>query len=153
MKLFTKRSLDELKEKVNIGKILREQFDFTYNVIGGLFPTPAFTYGKCPFCEEEESFFNLEGTNVCTCFNCSAHGDAIDLLMGLKKWSFVETVEYLAKRFDVELEEETKETPFTKEQRRTRKESFKEAIKLMEEVDPGSVSKELIERMEKMSDE
>jgi len=152
MKLFTKKSLEELKKKMHIDNILEEMFGYESVPVKMANVFFGHVYcGICPFCDNF-SFIAHVDYEKCMCFNCAFQGDIIDLLMGVKRWSFVETVEYLAKRFDVQLEESAR-MPLTKAKRRKRQQDYREAIRMMEEVEPGSVDKELIERVEKMSDE
>jgi DNA primase len=60
----------------------------------------------CPFHEEKTpSFVVQKGDSHYHCFGCGAHGDAIQFLMTHLRMSFLESVESLAEKFHVQLEE------------------------------------------------
>jgi len=151
MKFFTEKSLDKLRRKSSLLKMVQEELTDEPIEIGEL------VLGwKCPFCASETHSFLVErGTKEYACVKCGAYGDVIDFLMNYRKMSFVGAVEHLAKQFDVELEEmdPSRRPPLTKGQRRGRKRSLQEALRLMEEFKPGSVDEKLIKRVEEMEDE
>ncbi|MCL4161736.1 UNVERIFIED_CONTAM: hypothetical protein GTU68_032287, partial [Idotea baltica] len=62
--------------------------------------------GLCPFHDEKTpSFMVSPAKGIYKCFGCSKGGNSIQFLMELEKMSFVESVRYLAKKFNIELEE------------------------------------------------
>jgi len=62
--------------------------------------------GLCPFHDEKTpSFMVSPAKGIYKCFGCSKGGNSIQFLMELEKMTFVESVRYLAKKFNIELEE------------------------------------------------
>ncbi len=60
--------------------------------------------GLCPFHEEKTPSFSVNpDKGVYYCFGCHAGGDVIDFVMRLNRMDFPEAVEYLARRFGIEL--------------------------------------------------
>ena len=63
--------------------------------------------GRCPFHDERTpSFWVNSAKGVYHCFGCGASGDVITFLQNKQGLDFVESVEYLADRYRVELEYE-----------------------------------------------
>lgn len=100
MALFTKESLESLRERVDLVEVLTPHLK--------LQRAGASYKALCPFHEENTpSFVIQKGDRHYHCFGCGAHGDAIAFLMTHLKMSFVEAVESLAERFGIRLEEST----------------------------------------------
>ena len=116
MKLYTKESLEELKEKASIFKLIREEL----SIVGSM----TFDTFRCPFCKSGDLIFDVK-TNKYFCFDCNALGDPIAFIMAYKKLSFDEACECLAKKFDVKLEK-------TQQKERTVEERIKRLETLME---------------------
>lgn len=115
--MFTKESLERLREKVDLVELLSSYIDLK---------RAGATYkGCCPFHEERTpSFIIQRSDHHYHCFGCGAHGDAIQFLMNYLNLPFREAVETLAERFQVVLEEKDKE----KEESVNNKEGLKEAL-------------------------
>lgn len=65
---------------------------------------------NCPFHKEKTpSFVVSKDKQIYHCFGCGKSGDAIKFLMDYKNWTYIESVEYLARRVNITLEE-TKNT-------------------------------------------
>ena len=97
MPLYTKDSLDILRQRVDLFEVLSSHLQ--------LIPSGATYKALCPFHEEKTpSFLIRRGDTHYHCFGCGAHGDAIGFLMTHLKISFVEAAEMLAERFQVALE-------------------------------------------------
>lgn len=97
MPLYTRESLDRLKEKVDLVEILRNHID--------LKAAGASYKALCPFHEEKSPSFSIQrGSHHYHCFGCGAHGDAITFLTTFVGLPFHEAVASLAERFQVSLE-------------------------------------------------
>ncbi|OGN55223.1 MAG: DNA primase [Chlamydiae bacterium RIFCSPHIGHO2_12_FULL_44_59] len=98
MGTFSKNSLELLRSRIDLVEVLNPYLK--------LQRTGASYKGLCPFHEERTPSFVIQrGDSHYHCFGCGAHGDAIQFLMTHLKMSFLEAVEHLADRFQVELEE------------------------------------------------
>lgn len=63
--------------------------------------------GLCPFHNEKTPSFNVNPQlGIFKCFGCGESGDAISFLQKQEHLSFTEAVRWLAKRYQIELEEE-----------------------------------------------
>jgi len=99
MALYTKESLDQLRAQVDLVEVISSYVP--------LKRAGAVHKGLCPFHEEKTPSFGVQaGDSHYHCFGCGAHGDAIAFLMNHEKMSFVDSVDWLAERFGVQLEKE-----------------------------------------------
>lgn len=97
MAIYSKESLDTLKQRVDLIEVLSPHVE--------LKRSGAAYKGLCPFHDEKSpSFMIQKGDRHYHCFGCGAHGDAIHFLMTHLKLSFSEAVENLAEKFHVPLE-------------------------------------------------
>ncbi|MBI3508144.1 MAG: DNA primase [Chlamydiia bacterium] len=95
---FSRESLEVLRSRIDLIEVLSPYLK--------LQKAGAAYKALCPFHEERTpSFVIQKGDSHYHCFGCGAHGDAIQFLMTHLRMSFVEAVENLAERFQVELEE------------------------------------------------
>ena len=101
MPLYTKESLDLLRQRIDLPEVISAHIDL--KKAGSTFKA------LCPFHEEKTpSFIVNRGDSHYHCFGCSAHGDAIAFLMNHLKMGFTEAVESLAEKFGVILERDDK---------------------------------------------
>lgn len=97
MATLTKECLEKLREKVDLVDLVQSYIE--------LKRAGAYYKACCPFHEERTPSFVIQpGSHSYHCFGCSVHGDAIAFLMGYQHMTFVESVEFLAQRYGVELE-------------------------------------------------
>lgn len=97
MPLYTKESLEKLREKVDLVDLLSSHIEF--KKAGGSYKA------LCPFHDEKTpSFMIQKGDTHYHCFGCGAHGDAVTFLMQHQRLNFGEAVENLAQKFHVHLE-------------------------------------------------
>lgn len=62
--------------------------------------------GLCPFHNDRSpSFYVSKSKGVCKCFSCGEGGSAVSFLMKLEQMSFTEALRYLAKKYNIEVEE------------------------------------------------
>lgn len=63
--------------------------------------------GLCPFHNEKTPSFNVSiSKGIYKCFGCGEGGHAVDFVMKHEKYSYPETIRYLAKKYNIEVEEE-----------------------------------------------
>ena len=97
MKTYTKESLEGLRSRIDLIEVLSPYVDFSRS--GSYFKA------RCPFHDEKTPSFVIARSDAhYHCYGCSAHGDAISFLMNHQKMSFTESVEYLADKFNLNLE-------------------------------------------------
>jgi DNA primase len=98
MRIFTKESLETLRQKIDLPEVVSSYV--TLKRAGSSFKA------LCPFHDEKTpSFVINKGDTHYHCFGCGAHGDAIEFLMSYQKMSFMDSVEFLADKFGVHLEQ------------------------------------------------
>lgn len=62
--------------------------------------------GLCPFHNEKTpSFVVSPAKNICKCFGCGKGGDPVRFIMELENYTFPESLKWLAKRYNIEVEE------------------------------------------------
>ena len=62
--------------------------------------------GNCPFHNEKTPSFTVSPSKeIYKCFGCGKSGNSISFIMEHEKYSYVEALKYLAKKFNVEIEE------------------------------------------------
>src|SRR5215216_4899460 len=77
--------------------------------------------GLCPFHDERTPSFSVNAEHKrFHCFGCSASGDAIDFVQEIEALDFVGALEFLAERYNVELQREDEDPEA--EKRRLRRE-------------------------------
>lgn len=101
MRIFTKESLELLKQRIDLVEVVSAFVNLKRS--GSSFKA------LCPFHDEKSPSFIINmGDSHYHCFGCGAHGDAIQFLMSLQKMSFVDAVQFLADKFNVQLDETEK---------------------------------------------
>ncbi len=97
--MITPRSVQQVKDAVRIEEVLGEFLDLKRK-------GPRYL-GLCPFHNEKTPSFNVSPQlGIYKCFGCGESGDAITFLQKQEHLSFVESIRWLAKRYQIELEEE-----------------------------------------------
>ena len=70
---------------------------------------------NCPFHNESTPSFTIDTVdNFYKCFGCGVGGDAISFLEKYKKWTFQESILYLANKYNIQVEEEGVKKQYTK---------------------------------------
>ncbi len=73
--------------------------------------------GLCPFHNEKTPSFTVSpAKEIYKCFGCGRSGNAIGFLMEHEKYSYVESLKWLAKKYNVEIEETETSTEFKEQQ-------------------------------------
>lgn len=63
--------------------------------------------GLCPFHNEKTPSFNVSAAKgIYKCFGCGKGGNAVNFIMELEHFSYPEALKYLAKKYNIEIEEE-----------------------------------------------
>lgn len=62
--------------------------------------------GNCPFHNEKTPSFNVSVTKgIYKCFGCGKGGDSVHFIMDHEKYSYPEALKYLARKYNIEVEE------------------------------------------------
>lgn len=70
--------------------------------------------GLCPFhTDKTPSFYVSPSKNICKCFSCGEGGSAVHFIMKHEQLSYYESLKYLAKKYNIEVQEKE----FTEEQK------------------------------------
>lgn len=73
--------------------------------------------GLCPFHGERTPSFNVNPTrNIFKCFGCGESGDSVGFLIKHESMTFPDAIRWLAKRYNITLEEEQKSEEWAKDQ-------------------------------------
>lgn len=92
-------SLEAVVERSDLVELVRTHTELTKRGAEHL--------GRCPFHDEKTpSFWVNDVKGVYHCFGCGASGDVIDFVREKQGLDFVEAIEYLAARYNVEVEYE-----------------------------------------------
>ena len=121
--MIPKTDIDHLKQNASIVDVARSC---------GIEPHKAGSIYKCccPLHNEKTpSFVLYPNSNRYVCFGCGKSGNAIDLVMEVKKYSFAEAVKYVAEVVHYELQDDYQESDEDR-QRRTKAESIIEINKI-----------------------
>ena len=112
MSLYTKDSIDRLKDSVDMVELVGARTDLRR--VGTRFT------GLCPFHEERTPSFSVNAEHkLFHCFGCGASGDAIGFVQETEGLDFRQAVEALAERYNVELKRE-QEDPAAERRRERR---------------------------------
>lgn len=123
MALFTKESLESLKQKVDVVDVISGHVDLKR-------AGTSYT-GLCPFHDEKTPSFHVnKSQGFYHCFGCGAHGDAITFMMQYARLSFTDAVEALAQRYHVYLER----VEFNENQEKINKPALKLALEKASEL-------------------
>lgn len=65
----------------------------------------------CPFHNEKTPSFSINPTKgIFKCFGCGKGGDSLTFVMELENYTYPEALQYLAKKYNIEIEEDTRPT-------------------------------------------
>ena len=67
--------------------------------------------GLCPFHNEKTPSFNVNvARNIFKCFGCGKGGSAVNFIMEHEHYTYPEALRWLAKKYNIEVEEDRKST-------------------------------------------
>lgn len=92
-------------------------------------------WGLCPFHGEKTPSFSVNPERgFFKCFGCGVGGDAITFLMKIHNWDYMQTIKYLAERYNVELPEYNGDGGKHKEERTLMTEACKKAVEFYQDI-------------------
>ena len=109
--MITPASIEQIKNRIDIIDIVGEYVKLKKRGVNYI--------GNCPFHNEKSPSFTVSpAKEIYKCFGCGKSGNSITFLMEHDKLSYVEALKWLAKRYNIEIEE-TELTPEQKVQQQT----------------------------------
>ena len=90
---LSKPHLRELRNRIEIIPLIAEVLELLYKTHDGRF------LFMCPLCQDFDTAVNL-ATNLARCFRCQRNFNPIDLVMTVKRYSFLQAVQYLQPLLD-----------------------------------------------------
>jgi DNA primase len=85
---LSKDHLRELRNRIEIIPLIAEVLELLYKTHDGRFRF------RCPLCHDFDTAVNPD-TNLARCFRCQRNFNPIDLVMTVKRYSFMQAVRYL----------------------------------------------------------
>lgn len=96
--MISQKSVQEILDTVRVEEVIQDFVNLRRrgtNLIG-----------LCPFHNEKTPSFNVSPSkNIFKCFGCGKGGDAVQFLIEHEHFSFAEALQYLAKKYNIEVEE------------------------------------------------
>ena len=109
--MITPNSIEQIKSRIDIIDVVGEYVRLKKRGANYL--------GNCPFHNEKSPSFTVSPSKeIYKCFGCGKSGNTITFLMEHDKLSYVEALRWLAKRYNIEIEE-TEQTPEQKQLQQT----------------------------------
>jgi DNA primase len=109
--LITPSSIEQIKNRIDIIDVIGEYIKLKKRGVNYI--------GNCPFHNEKSPSFTVSPSKeIYKCFGCGKSGNTITFLMEHDKLSYVEALKWLAKRYNIEVEE-TQLSPEQKVQQQT----------------------------------
>ena len=85
---LSKNHLRELRNRIEIIPLIAEVLELLYKTHDGRFRF------MCPLCHDFDTAVN-PATNLARCFRCQRNFNPIDMVMTVKRYSFIQAVRYL----------------------------------------------------------
>jgi len=85
---LSKLHLRELRNRIEMIPLIAEVLELIYQTHDGRFRF------MCPLCHDFDTAVNLD-TNLARCFRCQRNFNPIDMVMTVKRYSFMQAVRYL----------------------------------------------------------
>jgi twinkle protein len=96
--MIQESSVQEIKQRANIVEVVEDFVKLKRNGANHV--------GLCPFHSEKSGSFTVSHSKqIYKCFGCGKSGDSVQFLMDHEKMGFTSAIEWLAKKYNVELSE------------------------------------------------
>lgn len=96
--MITQKSVQEILETVKIEDIVQDYVRLKRRGVNMI--------GLCPFHSEKTPSFTVSpAKNIFKCFGCGVAGDSVKFLMEHEQLSFPEALRYIARKYNIEIEE------------------------------------------------
>ena len=99
--MITKNTIDQIFDTARIEEVVGDFVALKKRGVNLL--------GLCPFHNEKTPSFTVSpAKGIYKCFGCGAGGGSVNFVMEHEKYSYPEALKYLAKKYNIEIEEEEK---------------------------------------------
>ncbi len=96
--MISQHSIDAIFQAIRIEEVVEEFVNLTKRGVN--------YKGLCPFHDEKTPSFTVSPTrNIYKCFGCGKGGNGVNFLMEHEGFSYPEALRYLAKKYNIEIEE------------------------------------------------
>jgi DNA primase len=96
--MVTRKSIEEVLQAVKIEDVVGDFVNLRRRGVNLI--------GLCPFHDEKTPSFTVSpAKNIYKCFGCSKGGDPVGFIMEHESLNYIESIRYLAKRYNITLEE------------------------------------------------
>ena len=85
---LSKLQLRDLRNRIEMIPLIAEALELIYKTHDGRFRF------MCPLCHDFDTAVNID-TNLARCFRCQRNFNPIDMVMTVKRYSFMQAVRYL----------------------------------------------------------
>ena len=108
--MISQRSVAEIIETAKIEEVINDFISLKKRGINMI--------GLCPFHNEKTPSFTVSPTkNIYKCFGCGKGGNAVQFIMDHEQMNFPEALRYLAKKFNIEIDETKPSKEFEEERK------------------------------------
>ncbi len=96
--MISQKSVQEILDTVKVEEVIQDFVNLRRRGVNLI--------GLCPFHNEKTPSFNVSPSkNIFKCFGCGKGGDAVQFLIEHEHFTFAEALLYLAKKYNIEVEE------------------------------------------------
>lgn len=102
--MISQNTIDQIKEVAKVADVVSDFIKLNNDLSA-----------KCPFHKDDSPSFKIhKKENFYKCFGCGASGDSIEFLIKYKSWNYQQSIEYLAKKYNVLMESAEDAKKYTK---------------------------------------
>lgn len=115
--MINQKTIDQVLDKANIVDIVSDYVQLSKAGVN--------YKGLCPFhTDHNPSFVVSPGKNICHCFSCGKGGNPINFIMAKESMPFTEAVKHLAKKYNIQIEEDHHQYTDKEREEQSKKESL-----------------------------
>jgi len=107
--VISKETIDQIMSAVRVEEVVGDFISLKKRGVNLL--------GLCPFHNEKTPSFNVSPVRgIYKCFGCGKGGNAVNFIMEHEQYSYPEALRYLARRYNIDIQEEERSPEFDQEQ-------------------------------------
>jgi DNA primase len=127
--MIENRSIEQLKDSINLNDLMSE------------FATKQKSLYCCPIHDEQTASLSIKNNSFYKCFGCGASGNAITLVMQVKKLSFYDAVLFLADKYKFTLQYEEGYDAQKVKASKSEKAELLEVVQMMQKLYVSNINK------------